>query len=151
MESKSVTAQRDPVVEFTVMIDGGDRWMVRFVHMLSMHGNFILGFTCQSNPGYSILRFLTESPQDVRELLQVQGITFSECTVVVVRIRSLDQMDALFRCLANNEVTLKYSYSLFSGITEGHGIVLSLDNDTMAIGALTKGGFEVLSPNDFCR
>ena len=144
-------AQRDPVIEFTVTLGSEDNWMSQFIHMLSMHGNFVLGLTCQRFLGYSVVRFVTESPQDVRELLTVQGVKFSESTIVVVRVRGLDQMDSIFRTLVNNEVLLHYCYSLLSLSNEGYNLVLRVDNDAMAIGALTKAGFVVLSPSDLCR
>ena len=144
-------AQRDPVIEFTVILGGEDNWLSQFIHMLSMHGNFVLGLMSQRFLGYSVVRFVTESPQDVRELLRVQGINFSESTVVVVHLRGLDQLDNVSRTLVNNEVLLHHCYGLLSLNNEGYRIVLRVDNDAMAIGVLTKSGFEVLSPSDLCR
>ena len=144
-------AQRDPIVEFTVILGNEDNWLSQFTRMLSMHGNFVLGMMCQRYLNYSVVHFVTESPQDVRELLNVHGVKFSESTVIVVRARGLDQLDNIFRTLVNNEVLLHYCYSLMSLSSESYNLVMRVDNDAMAIGALTKANFVVLSPSDLCR
>jgi hypothetical protein len=69
------------------------------VNLNAANGNHVLGVIGEYGAEMSCVRFVTESPDDIRSLLKAHAIHFWEEEVIVIRIRSFDHFDSILYCL----------------------------------------------------
>ncbi|MDR2807051.1 MAG: hypothetical protein LBB11_02760 [Puniceicoccales bacterium] len=145
------TKLRNKVIQFTVSREAKDGWMSDLVSILSLNGNYLLGIMGECGSEMSYIRFITESPDEVRALLTVQGVYFCEREVIVVHLRNLENLEGIFRCLKNGEVSVLYAYGLIINAESKAGIVLMVDDVVMGIEILNQSGYEIMGQNDLSR
>ncbi|MDR1435101.1 MAG: hypothetical protein LBI77_01715 [Puniceicoccales bacterium] len=145
------TKLREKIIQFTVSREGMDGWVSDLVNLLTLNGNYFLGIMGECGSEMGCIRFITESPNEVRPLLEVQGIHFCEREVIVVRLRSLDNLDGILRCLKNGEIRILYVYGLIINAEDKAGLVLMVDDIEMGIKILVHNGYEIFGQDNLSR
>jgi hypothetical protein len=151
MAVKKEVKQKDKVVQFTVSRETKDGWMSDLVNLIAANGHYVLGITGEHGAEMSCVRFITESPAEVRGLLQAHGIHFCEREVIAVRLKNLDNLDGILRCLKVSEIGLLYAYGLIIHAENQSGIVLMVDDVAMATEFLARSGYEIIGQDALSR
>jgi hypothetical protein len=151
MEVKGGVKPKDRVIQFTVSCETKDSWISNLVSLVAVNGHYVLGFMGEYGVEMSCVRFITESPSEVRALLEAHGIHFCEREVIVVSLRSLDNLDGILRCLRAGEISVLYAYGLMINAQNRAGIVLMIDDIVAGTEMLTRSGYEVLGQGDLSR
>ncbi|MDR2371843.1 MAG: hypothetical protein LBD60_01715 [Puniceicoccales bacterium] len=151
MEVKGGVKPKDRVIQFTVSCETKDSWISNFVNLIVANGHYILGFMGEYGMEISCVRFITESSSEVRALLEAHGIHFCEREVIVVCLRSLDNLDGILRCLRAGEISVLYAYGLMINTQSRTGIILMVDDVVAGTEMLTRSGYEVLGQSDLSR
>jgi hypothetical protein len=142
---------KNRVVQFTVSRETKDGWISNLVNLVTANGHYILGFAGEYGAEMSCVRFVTESPSDVRALLKAHAVHFCEREVIVVRLKSLDDLDGILRCLQTGEISVLYAYGLIINAKNLAGVVLMLDDIAAGCEMLGRSGYEVLEQGDLSR
>jgi hypothetical protein len=151
MKVKGEMKPKDRVIQFTVSCKTKDGWMSDSVNLLTANGNYVLGFMGEYGAEMSCMRFITESPGEVRTLLEAHAIHFCEREVIVVCLKGLDSLNGILRCLRAGEVSVLYAYGLIIGARGRAGIILMVDDIVAGTEMLTRSGYEVLEQGDLSR
>jgi hypothetical protein len=151
MEVKGGIKPKDRVIQFAVSCETKDSWIGNLVNLVVANGHYVLGFMGEYGIEISCVRFVTESPSEVRALLEAHGIHFCEREVIVVRLRSLDNLDGILRCLRAGEISVLYAYGLMINSKDRTGIVLMVDDVVAGAEMLMRSGYEVLEQGDLIR
>jgi hypothetical protein len=151
MAVKGEVKSKDKIVQFTVSRETKDGWMSDLVSLIATNGNYVLGIMGEHGAEMSRVRFVTESPDEVRDLLRAHEIHFCEREVVAIRLKNLDNLDGILRCLKASEISLLYAYGLIINAENRSGIVLAVDDATMCAEVLGRGGYEVLGQDSLSR
>jgi hypothetical protein len=145
------TKIHEKVIQFTAIrkVNGGE--ISDFVDLLSLNGNYILGMSSEQISGICHIRWVTESPNDVRALLQAHGISFYEHEVVVVQLLSLDCLGEILRCLRESGICVEYLYGLMINAEYKSGLVLGVNDIEMGMAVLQCNGYKVFNQSDLSR
>ncbi|MDR1906752.1 MAG: hypothetical protein LBQ03_00830 [Puniceicoccales bacterium] len=143
--------QKGRVIQFTVNRETKDGWMSNLVNLITANGYYILGFMGEYGTEMSCVRFVTESPSEVRDLLEAHAIHFCEREVIVVRLKSLDNLDGILRCLKAGEISVLYAYGLIINAENRAGIILMVDDIAAGTEMLARSGYEILEQGDLSR
>jgi hypothetical protein len=151
MMVKGEVKPKDRVIQFTVSRETKDGWISDLMNLLIVNGNYVLGFMGEYGAEMSCIRFVTESPDEVRALLEAHAIYFCEREVIVVCLKSLDHLGGILRCLRAGEISVLYAYGLIINASNRAGIILMVDDVAAGIEMLTRSGCEVLEQGDLSR
>ncbi|MDR3317337.1 MAG: hypothetical protein LBS71_00850 [Puniceicoccales bacterium] len=151
MAVKRGVTQRDRVVQFTVSRETKDGWMSDLVNLIAVNGNYILGIMGEYGLEMSCVRFVTDSPEEVRALLNAYKIHFCEREVIVVCLKNLDNLDGILRCLKTSEISVLYAYGLIINAANRASLILMVDDIAMGTEVLGRSGYEVLEQGDLSR
>jgi hypothetical protein len=151
MEVKGGVKPKDRVIQFTVSCETKDSWISNLVNFVTANGHYILGFMGEYGMEMSCVRFVAESPNEVRALLGAHGIHFCEREVIVVCLKSLDNLDGVLRCLRAGEIGVLYAYGLMINVQNRTGIILMVDDVVAGTEMLMRSGYEVLEQGDLSR
>ncbi|MDR2812471.1 MAG: hypothetical protein LBB05_01605 [Puniceicoccales bacterium] len=151
MAVKGDVKPKDRVIQFTVSRETKDGWMSDPMNLLIANGHYVLGFMGEYGAEMSCIRFITESPDEVRALFEAHAIYFCEREVIVVCLKSLDNLDGILRCLRAGEVSVLYAYGLIINARNRAGIILMVDDIAAGTEMLTRSGYEVLEQDDLSR
>ncbi|MDR0740584.1 MAG: hypothetical protein LBF34_02635 [Puniceicoccales bacterium] len=151
MEVKGGVKPKGRVIQFTVSCETKDNWISNLVNLVAINGHYVLGFMGEYGIEMSCVRFVTESPSEVRALLEAHGVHFCEREVIVVGLKSLDNLDGILRCLRAGEISVLYAYGLMISAQNRTGIILMVDDVVAGTEMLTRSGYEVLEQGDLSR
>jgi hypothetical protein len=151
MTVKKTVKSKAKVVQFTVSRETKDGWMCDLVGLIAANGHYVLGIMGEHGAEMSRVRFISESPDEVRDLLRAHEFHFCEREVVVVRLKNLENLDGILRCLKAGEIGLFYAYGLIINAENRSGVVLVVDDVAMGTEVLERGGYEVLGQDLLSR
>ncbi|MDR1590671.1 MAG: hypothetical protein LBR92_01570 [Puniceicoccales bacterium] len=142
---------KDRAIQFTVSRETKDGWISNLVNFITANGHYILGFSAEYGAEMSCMRFVTESPDEVRALLKTHAIHFCEREVIVARLKGLGDLDGILRCLKAGEISVLYAYGLIINARSLAGIVLMVDDIAAGTEMLVRSRYEVLEQGDLSR
>lgn len=93
---------------------------------------------------YGIVRIIVDTPEDTLEQLKSSGYTCKLTKVICARVP--DQPGALTKILAllaENGISLKYSYAFYSKDKGSAFIILRVDNNDFCTSLLKRNGIDI--------
>jgi hypothetical protein len=139
------------VAQFSVFTPNRLGRLQELISLLGSRNVHVLAITVLDTTDSAIIRLVLDDPDKGRELLQEHGFPFTESRLVVVELKSSDELMRLVAALLGAELNINYLYSF---IPHPHGksiIGLSMEDNEMAEQVLKHNQFPVLRQADISR
>jgi hypothetical protein len=152
MPSRTTAGRRaESIVQFSVFTANRLGRLNDVVGVLGSHNVHVLALTVLDATDSAIIRFVVDDPDRARELLDKNGLPFTECDLVAVEVDSATELTHVMSALLEAELNINYLYT-FIPHPQGKSILaLSMEDNDMAEEVLKKHQFQVLKQPDISR
>lgn len=98
---------------------------------------------------FGILRIITDTPDEARDLLKNEGYTVTATSVLAVELEDAPgSMAAILSVLSDADISVEYTYAFMSNIQNKAYMIFRVDNNDKATDALVKAGISVIDQKD---
>lgn len=152
MDSVSVESARlDPVKQFSVFTENKVGRLQDLIKLFGQSDIHVLALTTLDTTDSAILRVVVDDPQKARELLCVNGVSYTESEILAVEIDGEHGIESVLAALLEAEVNIHYIYSFVSRPMGKSALAASIEDMDFAIGILNTRGLKALSQRDISR
>lgn len=121
------------------------------VRLLSSHEVHVVGLTVLDTTDSAIIRFVSDDPEQTRELLEKHEFPFTESELLVVEMDSTTKLNELMSALLEAELNINYLYSFIPHPQGKSLLAFSMEDNEMAEQVLKSHQFRVLKQADISR
>jgi len=151
MSTPSTSIARDPVRQFSVFAENRVGRLNDLVGLFRDHNVHIVAITVLDTTDSAIVRTIVDDPDKARELMVNNDFPYTECEVVAVEIGDESRLRPVLMALFEAEINVHYVYSFIKRPEGGAALVLSVEDGDVAMQALNRCGFHVLTQRDISR
>jgi hypothetical protein len=95
--------------------------------------------------------FVMDSPNEIRNLLEAHTIHCYEREVIIVRLKSLDNLNGILRCLKAREISFLHVHGLIMNAENQTDIILMVDDLAADIEMLARSSYQILEQGNLSR
>ena len=151
MSTPSTTIARDPVRQFSIFAENRVGRLNDLVGLFREHQVHIVAITVLDTTDSAIIRMIVDDPDKARELMVNNDFPYTECEVVAIEIGDESRLRPVLMALFEAEINVHYVYSFIKRPEGGAALVLSVEDSDVAVQALNRCGFKVLTQRDIAR
>ena len=127
--------------QISVFLENKPGTLSQLIHLLADNNIDLLALSIAESRDYGILRIIVDRPAETAELLKDSGIPFAENDVLAVKVNDTPgSLTNILAVLADNGISLAYSYAFFSRTNGKAFIVLRVDDNDAAEKILNDSG-----------
>lgn len=141
----------DPVKQFSVFAENRVGRLFDLTTLLKHNNVHVIGITVLDTTDSAIVRFIVDDPDKARELMVNNDYAYVECDMLVVEIADESQLNGVLAALFEAEINIHYIYSFIKRPEGRSAVAINVEDDDVAVQALNKRGFRVLSQRDISR
>lgn len=147
----SKARQSQEVIQFSVFTPNRTGRLHELVGVLSGNGVNMLALSVLDTTDSAIIRFVVDDPEHARELLDRNGMPYSESELVAVELDATTDLNRMVCALLEAEVNVNYLYS-FIPHAEGKSILaLNMEDNEVTERVLREHQFRTLKQTDLSR
>jgi hypothetical protein len=138
--------------QISVFLENRPGILAALTTLLGDHGINIRALSIAESRDFGVIRMIVPDPAAAADLLDKKGYSIQVVEVLAVEVA--DEPGGLGRALrqlAEEHLNVDYLYTFMNKLAENAVIVLRVDNLDYACTVLSKGGFKLLSQEDFSR
>ncbi|HVU24231.1 MAG TPA: acetolactate synthase [Opitutus sp.] len=151
MSASSTAIARDPVKQFSVFAENRVGRLNDLVALFRHHNVHIMAITVLDTTDSAIVRLIVDDPDKARELMVNNDFPYTECEVVAVEIGDESKLRSVLAALLEAEINVHYVYSFIKRPEGGAALAMSVEDPDVAIQALARTGFKLLTQRDISR
>jgi len=151
MSTPSTTIARDPVRQFSIFAENRVGRLNDLVGLFREHQVHIVAITVLDTTDSAIIRLIVDDTDKARELMVNNDFPYTECEVVAIEIGDESRLRPVLMALFEAEINVHYVYSFIKRPEGGAALVLSVEDSDVAVQALNRCGFKVLTQRDIAR
>jgi hypothetical protein len=157
MESYSMADQTmvappsEAVVQFSVFTPNRLGRLHTLINLLGSQSVHVLALTVLDTTESAIIRIVVDDPDRARRLLQQQGFSYAENTLLVTEINSTEDINRLLAALLEAELNVNYFYSFIPHPRGKSILAMSVEDNELAAQALKRHEFPLLKQADISR
>ena len=152
MCAKAIPARRpDTVKQLSVFTPNRLGRLHDLISLLSSHEVHVLALTVLDSTDSSIIRLVTDDPEQARDLLHQHDFAFTESDLLVVEFDSATELNSLVTALLEAEININYLYSFIPHPKGKSIIAMSMEDGEVAERVLQRHQFRVLRQADISR
>ncbi len=112
----------------------------------------IFGLCIEESADAALVRLIVSDPELAKPYLKERGFSISISEVLCVELprHTPHPLQAVCACLLSGELNMHYTYPMLQG-PSGPGIVVYVDDPTLAARILINRGFKILSEADISQ
>lgn len=149
--STLIQGAEEPVRQFSVFVANKLGRLHDLSRLLRQQGVHILALTVLDTTDSAIVRLVVDDPDRGRELLRENGFAFTETRIVVVEVDVETRLEGALAALLEAEINIHYLYA-FLALPSGRPVLaLNLEDHDVAVEALRRHQFRVLTQLDLSR
>ena len=127
--------------QISVFLENKPGTLSQLIHLLADNNIDLLALSIAESRDCGILRIIVDRPAETAELLKDSGIPFAENDVLAVKVNDTPgSLTNILAVLADNGISLAYSYAFFSRTNGKAFIVLRVDDNDAAEKILNDSG-----------
>ena len=127
--------------QISVFLENKSGKLAEFIKLLADENIDIQALSIAETQDYGILRIIVDRPDDTAMLLQANNFPCKLITVLSVTVPDTPgSLTNILSVLAENNISIKYSYAFFSREKGSACIVLRVENNELALDVLKKAG-----------
>jgi hypothetical protein len=137
------------VRQFTIFLENRVGRLTSLVRALEVEVGAIIALSIEESADTALVRMICSDADAGRELLRRERFSFSEVDVLAVELPKGSGQALLPICsaLLAAEINIHYAYPLLS-CPRGQGLVLYVDDPTLAARLLIRKGFNLIGESD---
>jgi hypothetical protein len=151
MAAQISTSPIDPVKQFSVFAENRLGRLYDLTALLKANQVHVMGITVLDTTDSAIVRFITDDPDQTRELMINNDFPYVECDVLAVEINDESQLNTILAALFEAEINIHYIYSFIKRPEGRCAIAINAEDDDVAAQSLSQRGFRVLTQRDISR
>lgn len=97
---------------------------------------------------HAVVRIVTNSAAEAREILRKQSLPFTEKQVLIVELGLKHTLSSMCICLLGAELSIQFAYPLMRRAADNPAIALAVDDLTLAGQILRRKEFKLLGEAD---
>lgn len=139
------------VKQFTIFIDQQHVSLNNALSLINANGLTLLAFSSDKIADCLILRAVTNYTDKFKELLEKNGIYFSERPVLAVEFLHSNDIVKIIDVITSAEIKVHYFYPMLSQHSNKLGSILCIEDINLGAKALSQTGITVISQNELDR
>ena len=150
----TVTARErdaEPVRQFSVFIPNRMGRMFDVVRLLGARAVRIMALSVLDTTDSTVLRLVVDDPDRARDLLEENGLAYTENAIVCVEIAEERQLPEVLEALLEAELNIHYTYPFLIRPEGRSALAISIEHHDVAEDALRRHQFRVLYQADISR
>lgn len=151
MSTPNTSIAQDPVKQFSVFAENRIGRLNDLVALFREHNVHIVAITVLDTTDSAIMRMIVDDPDKARELMVNNDFPYTECEVVAVEIGDESRLRPVLAALFEAEINVHYVYSFIKRPEGGAALAMSVEDGDVAMQALNRCGFKVLTQRDISR
>ena len=142
---------REMLRQFVIHAENKMGWLNDMVHPLNAADVYVMAISVLDTTDSTLIRMVTNYPDETREILQRMGITHSERKIVAVEIANESSLKQVTSALLQAEINIHYVYPFLAWPNDRPVLAMGLEDEDVAIDVLTRNNLRVLSQEDLAR
>ena len=151
MAAQVSTSPNDPVKQFSVFAENRMGRLYDLTTVLKENNVHVMGITVLDTTDSAIFRFVVDDPEKARELMINNDFPYVESDVLVVEINNESQLQGVLAALFEAEINIHYVYSFIKRPDGRSALAMNAEDGDVAVQALSRRGFRVLTQRDISR
>jgi hypothetical protein len=151
MAAQISTTPNDPVKQFSVFAENRLGRLYDLTALLKDNNVHVMGITVLDTTDSAIVRFIVDDPEKARELMINNDFPYVECDVLAVELTDESELKGVLAALFEAEINIHYIYSFIKRPEGRCAIAINAEDDDVAMQALGKRGYRVLTQRDISR
>lgn len=137
------------VTQFSVFLDNRVGKLLELLKAFEDHPTCqVCAFSVQEASDYAVVRIITNSSRCARDMLQNEGLAFSETSILVVEVDRGHSLTRLCLFLLGAELNIQFCYPVLLKPNGTPTIALAVDDLTLAGQILRRKDFRLLGECD---
>lgn len=129
------------IKQISIFLENRPGTLSRLVHLLADNNIDLEALSIAESQDYGLLRIIVDKPDETACLLREEGIPYAENEVIAVKVNDTPgSLTSILTVLADNNISLAYSYAFLSRTMGQACIVLRVDDNETAEKLLIDAG-----------
>lgn len=131
------------VSQLSIFLENKSGQLSDLVNVLAVYKIDLLALSIAEAPDYGVLRIIVDKPEETAKLLRNKGWICTTTDVLAVTVADTPgSLTKILSVLADNDLSLMYSYAFLSRSQGKACIILRVDDNDAAVKVLTDAGIE---------
>ncbi|TVR54910.1 MAG: acetolactate synthase [Puniceicoccaceae bacterium] len=145
------TLAKDPVKQFSVFMENRVGRLSQLISLLGHQNIHVMAITVLDTTDSTIIRLVVDDPEKTATLFEDQRFPFTTCQIVAVEINNEGQLKFVLAALLEAEINIHYIYPFIYRPEGKSALAMHVEDVEVAVQALGKRGFKVLTQADISR
>lgn len=141
----------EPVIQFSIYADNKVGRLNEIIRLLSNREIHIMALSILDTTDSSIIRLITDYPNEAKKLLKEQQFSFVMSDLVAVELVSTAEIEKVTHALVQAEINIHYIYPFIYRPNNSSALAISLEDNELAAETLTRHQLKLLGQNDITR
>ena len=141
----------EPVIQFSIYADNKVGRLNEIIRLLSNHEVHIMALSILDTTDSSIIRIITDYPDEAKKLLKENRFSFVMSDLVAVELVSTTEIEKVTHALVQAEINIHYIYPFIYRPNNTSALAISLEDNELAAETLTRHQLKLLGQNDITR
>ena len=141
----------EPVIQFSIYADNKVGRLNEIIRLLSNHEVHIMALSILDTTDSSIIRIITDYPDEAKKLLKENQFSFVMSDLVAVELVSTIEIEKVTHALVQAEINIHYIYPFIYRPNNTSALAISLEDNELAAETLTRHQLKLLGQNDITR
>ena len=141
----------EPVIQFSIYADNKVGRLNEIIRLLSNHEVHIMALSILDTTDSSIIRIITDYPDEAKKLLKENRFSFVMSDLVAVELVSTIEIEKVTHALVQAEINIHYIYPFIYRPNNTSALAISLEDNELAAETLTRHQLKLLGQNDITR
>ena len=129
------------IKQISIFLENKAGALSELIHLLADNKIDLEALSIAESNDYGIMRIIVDKPAETARVLKEKNIPYAENEVLAVKVSDRPgSLTSILSILADNEISLAYSYAFLSRTMGEAFIVLRVDDNEAAEKALNDGG-----------
>ncbi len=141
----------DPVSQFSIFTENKVGRLSDLARLFAENDIHIMALTTLDTTDSAIVRVVVDDPDNARQTLRTEGVSFTESSVLAVEIAGEHDIERVLKALLETEINIHYIYSFVSRPMGRSALAMSIEDMDIAMDILGARNHKVLSQRDISR
>lgn len=135
-------------MQFSVFLSNRVGQLKEMLDLFAREAVRVLGISIVDSTDWAVIRVLFDDPTKARQILRNRSLPFTESEVLLAELTGPDSLASICAHLLSAEINVHFAYPLMIRRGENPVMVFHVDDHVLAVQALSRHGFTLLTDQD---
>ena len=150
-EITSIPGAFEPIIQFSIYADNRVGRLNEIIRLLADHEVHIMAMSVIDTTDSSIIRIITDYPDEAKKLLHEHRFSFVMSELVAVELISTTEIEKVTSALVQAEINIHYIYPFIFRPNNSSALAISLEDNELAAETLACHQLKLIGQNDIAR